>query len=73
MKRGVMSDPTRIVIRGLVTCPWCDWRSEIEGPSRDEVITQGKREASEHTATAGHPIKRGRLPRVGYYRGEPIA
>jgi hypothetical protein len=57
---------------GLVTCPWCNWRAEVNAPTRAEVVKLGTLAATRHTAKAGHPVKRGAKPRTGYYRGRPI-
>ncbi len=59
----------------LLTCPWCPWQEEMARPTLEQVTEEGRRRVEEHHAArhSERPIKAGRRPRTGYYRGAPIS
>lgn len=58
--------------RARLSCPWCLWLGEANAETIEDVTVLGQRMVEEHAVRAGHRVKAGRKPRVGYYRGEPV-
>jgi hypothetical protein len=57
----------------VVTCPWCSWRTSLHRTTYELAVRDGSAELVAHCRRAGHRVKPGAKPRIGYYRGEPIA
>jgi hypothetical protein len=58
--------------RGLASCPWCPWTATIVAETTEAIVKQATPIIEAHNAAAGHEVKPGAKPRLGYRNGRPV-